>query len=500
MVEFKKIANLASAYNVLYVEDDDLLRKNIDIYLKKLFHTVYTASNGIEAFELYKINKIDLVLTDIKMPKMDGLELSKKIKQINENQNIIIVSAYSDTSNFTQSISLGIDGYILKPIDYNQMNSLLYKILLKIKNYQENEKYKIELESIVLDKIKETTQLQEEKLENYKKTLYALVDIIESRDTYTGGHSQRVAHYSKNIAIEMGMSEDKCDLIYEAGILHDIGKISIPDNILLKPSSLNELEYKLIQEHVQIGYNMLKNIPMFVEIADIVLAHHERFDGSGYPNNLMGNDIKIESQIMAIADTFDAMTTNRIYKTRKSVKEAILEIKSLSNIWFTKEIVDVAVKVFKNVKIDEHINQFPINSLEAERFAYFYKDQVTGAYNQNYLELMLSRNHYDNKYTDMYIFNIHNFTDYNKKYGWESGDNFLKRLAKLLIVLDKDILVFRIHGDDFVCLCKSVLNIDETIFLDLEEFDSSLMEIKFTHINIKELEIKNYKDLARLNI
>ncbi|NCB13281.1 MAG: HD-GYP domain-containing protein, partial [Erysipelotrichia bacterium] len=182
-----------------------------------------------------------------------------------------------------------------------------------------------------------------EKLENYKEVLYALIEMVEKRDPYTAGHSKRVASYAKEIAKKMHIKKQRSELIYEAGILHDIGKIVIPDNILLKPSSLNEIEYTLIKTHSTIGYELLSKVNSFKEIANIIHFHHERVDGLGYPCGLKGDEIPIEARILAVADAFDAMTTNRIYEKKKSIEDAITELIGLKDTMYDAEIVDIAI-------------------------------------------------------------------------------------------------------------------------------------------------------------
>lgn len=250
---------------------------------------------------------------------------------------------------------------------------------------------------------------------NYEQTLVSMVEMIEERDTYTAGHSKRVAEYSKKIAQQMGYSEQECTKLYQAGILHDIGKVATPDTVLLNPKTLNAIEYKLIQEHVVVSYNLLKNIPMFKDLADIVRSHHERCDGKGYPRGLSGEEIEPLSRIMMVADAFDAMTTNRIYKPRKTVSEALSELVSLKLQQFHPEVVDSAVIALRDIKIDENISQTPKTKLEEERFAYFYKDTIGNIYNQNYLELILSKNSYEPEYKYMKLFTVHSFSQYNKK-------------------------------------------------------------------------------------
>ena len=469
---------LAKNITVLYVEDEDTLRENMAKYLEKFFLSVDTAENGEEGLELYKKNTYDLVMTDIKMPKLNGLDMASKMKEINEYQNILIVSAYAETSNFTNSIKIGVDGYILKPIDYEQLNSTLYKIVYKIQQFKDNEKYKNNLEILVEEKTIETKKLEEEKVKNYQRTLYALVKMIEDRDTYTGGHSQRVAQYSKMIAQKLGLDTMTCENIYQAGILHDIGKIAIPDTVLLKPGILNNIEYKLIQEHVRFGVDILEKIPMFKELALYIEAHHERLDGSGYPNALKGDEILLESQIMAISDTFDAMTTSRIYKARKSITEALEEIQALKGIHFRKDVVNAASEVLSTIIIDKSISQLPTNELEQERFSYFYKDQVTQGYNLNYLDLILIKNSYNIKYNFINLINIHNINKFNTKNGWEKGNKYLNNISIQLQNIYVNSLIFRIYGDNFAILTTEAIDLNTSRIEDFICKDGVVFEIK----------------------
>ena len=444
MINIKDLQQLSSPLTVLYVEDELGLQKSITLYLSKFFIDIKVASDGMEGLELYKQHKFDIVITDINMPRMDGLEMLDHIKEINSNQNTVIISAYSNTDHFMRSIQLGVDGYILKPIDFKQMNDTLYKIVTKIHKFKENEYYSAHLKELVEIKTKEN-------LDAHKQTLYSLVTLIEQRDTYTGGHSQRVAQYSKLLASAMGFSKKECEDIYEAGILHDIGKIAIPDTILLKPDSLNDNEYSLIQSHTKNGFDMLMQIEMFKGIADVIISHHERYDGSGYPYGLKGKEIPVYSRVMAVADTFDAMTTNRIYKAKKNVTDAITEIKSLGGTLFCPEVIKY-VDILGDIEIDKNISQLPSTQLEKERFSYFYKDQLTGLYNENYLKLIISQNLYANNYKYYNIISVKELYYYNENNGWEKGDMFLNEFSKFLTKLYSIEDIFRVHGYDFIIL------------------------------------------------
>lgn len=459
MIDTQKFKYLAKNFTVLYVEDDEILRKSFLDYLKKFFKIVDFAIDGEDGLQKYQQRQYDIVITDISMPKLNGIDMAKKIKTLNSNQEIVIASAFTDFEILSEAIKLGIDGYLLKPINYTQMSEILYKVVHKLTEFKQNDLYKKYLNELVETKSREIDDLNKEKIKNYKLTLYALVDLIEKRDTYTGGHSNRVAFYSNLIAKQMGVNEEDCDVIYKAAMLHDIGKIAIPDSVLLKPGSLNDLEYQLIQEHVSIGYEILKKVPMFEQEAKIVHAHHERLDGSGYPNGLKADEIPLFAMILAVADTFDAMTTNRIYKARKTVQEALEEIHKLRGKLFFEDVVDAAVIALKDIELHETINQLPQTHLEQARFSYFYIDQLTQVYNRNYLDVILTQNKYNYQYDNLYLIFLRNFGEYNKTYGWNAGSDLLTKVAQQLVSLYPDTLIFRIHGDDFVIVTSKSIDL-----------------------------------------
>jgi len=463
MTDTKALKSLAGNFKILYVEDEMELRDAVGAYLRKIFNHVDMAEDGQRGLKKYQENNYDIVITDILMPNMNGLEMAAEIKVLTPEQEIIIISAYAEPSYFMDAIRLGINGYIIKPVDYEQMNMILYQSVMKLTRFRENIMYKEDLEKLVEKRTEVLMEMKEEKIRNFEKTLLAFVEMIEDRDTYTGGHSQRVANYSKLIAQKMERSNEECDLIYQAGILHDIGKVVTPDNLLFKPGKLNDLEYKLIQEHVKVGYELLSKIPMYKEIAEIMFYHHERYDGKGYPSGAKGDDIPFLSRIMIVADAFDAMTTNRIYKGRKDTAEAIKELKAFSGKQFHPEVVESAVKVLSNVKIPYLVNQLPVTEIERERFAYFFRDQVTNAYNADYLNFILNQNYHEGKHIFLNALYLHNFTPYNQKYGWIKGNQLLRKFVDFLDITYPHAQIFCIHRDDFILLSKEplMINIDQ---------------------------------------
>ncbi len=335
-------------------------------------------------------------------------------------------------------------------------------------------------------------------IENFEKTLESFVKMVEERDTYTAGHSKRVAKYSQLIAREMKLSDEECQLIYRAGILHDIGKIATPDNVLLKPDKLSSLEYKLIQEHVQASYDILVRIPMYQGLADIIINHHERYDGKGYPNGLKGDEISILSHIMILADSFDAMTTNRIYRGKKDILDTMQRLEVLAGKQFHPDVVKYAKKALKNIEPMETINQLPKSDLEKERFSYFYRDQVTDVYNADYLKFILSQNYFKQDYDSINVLYMHNFSIYNNKYGWAKGDILLCKVADYLNIHFSDRLIFRIYGDDFVIIGNKPIEIDMEELKSIKILQEHNITLTNKYIDLKKEDINDIADLERL--
>lgn len=505
MIEFTKLIELTSHMSVLYVEDDADIRDTVEDYLIKLFHNIKIAEDGLIGLQAYQSKSYDLILTDIMMPNMNGLEMSKKIREINKDQEIIIMSAYTDVEYFTQSILIGISGYIIKPMNLEQMNEALYRSVVKINALKELEAHELDL----IQKVKERTSelnmsikneriLQKERIDNYEKTIYSFIEMVEKRDSYTAGHSQRVANYAKKIAEFMNYDIDECDKLYQAAMLHDIGKVATPDSVLLKPGKLNDLEYRLIQEHVVTSYNLLRKIPMYTELAEIVRHHHERCDGKGYPNKIAGDDIPPLSRILILADAFDAMTTNRIYKKRLNLKDAIKEVQNLKGIQFHTEVVDAMVVALKNIKLKDNINQLPETDLEEVRFAYFFKDLLTDLYNKSYLELILIDNKDRHKYNYIYSISLLNFTQYNERFSWKDGDNILSNVASFLKSKYPNCLIFRINGDDFIILSSMSFEINIKELENNDDMKESKISFALKKTEIDTIDTNNIDALEEL--
>lgn len=485
----------AKNLSLLYVEDEDELRLKTSSFLSKIFTNIDLAIDGVEGLEKYTHKHYDLVITDILMPNMNGLEFINKIRQQDTNQEIIIITAYTEFSYLTESIKLGVAGYLIKPLNLLDTLNIIEHSLDKIQAFRDVQMYKTKLEAMVEQRTQEVLELQKQQLINYEYAIKSFVKMMEQRDTYTCGHSERVAQYSKDIAQELGYSKEQCNLIYEAGILHDIGKILTPDSILLKPGKLTKEEYILLQNHVTAGYQILTDVPMYKHLADIVYAHHEFYDGTGYPRSLKGEEIPLFARIMTIADAFDAMTTNRIYKSSKTVPQAIEELQELSGTRYDPNLVPSACKVLQSTTPKSSIDQNPKSKIDDEHFAYFFRDPLTKLYNHNYLDLILKDESEKKNFLCFNMLYIRGFTAYNKKHGWDKGDKFLSAFADYLKNEFQDAKIFRVFGDDFLIL----KNIHQP--LDINKINNSELLVKnklrcdLKHLERKENNITSYKDL-----
>jgi len=335
--------------------------------------------------------------------------------------------------------------------------------------------------------------MEKEKIANYEETILAFVNIIEQRDTYTAGHTIRVAEYCAMIAKGMGLSKDEIRLLEKAAILHDIGKVATPDTILLKPGKLSQLEYDLIKQHAEIGADMLEKITIYKDLADIIRYHHSRYDGKGYPRTSSPDEISMLSHIMIVADAFDAMTTNRIYRPRKTASEAIEELVAGRATQFHPVVVDIAIKVLKDINLT-NTNQMPTSEMEQRRMSYFFQDALTGLYNEDYLQTVLNSNRHNCK--SIHIIELKRFTNYNQKHGWGEGNKLLKKFAKYLETTFENSIIIRYHGDDFVLLNHTYQDINIETLSNCPLIKKNIISVEIIHYRIdKYFNFEKFKEI-----
>ena len=311
---------IASAHSVtprvLIVDDEASVRKVMAAVLTQVGVSCETAASAEDALRVLETHDMDAVISDLQMPGMSGMDLLAKVRQSYPQTVFLMVTGVDDTRVGIQAMRQGADDYIVKPqqVDANIVLASLTRALHVKRLEQEVENYRHHLEEIVAEQTQQLREALRQIERSYDHTLEVLGAAIDLRDSPTAGHSRRVFLYSIEIAKAMGGLENQMRNIAMGAWLHDIGKLAISDAILLKPGPLTDEEREIMQRHVQIGYDLVKGIPFLADAAEIIFAHHERCDGSGYPRGLKTEEIPVGARIFAVADTFDAMTSDRPYR------------------------------------------------------------------------------------------------------------------------------------------------------------------------------------------
>jgi response regulator RpfG family c-di-GMP phosphodiesterase len=307
---------LSGALRVLIVDDEASVRKVMAAVFAQLGLLCETAGSGEEALGILDSHRIDAVISDLQMPGMSGMELLAKVKQIYPQMVFMMVTGVDDIRVGIQAMRQGADDYLVKPlqVDASIVLASLTRALHVKHLEQEVENYRHHLEEIVAEQTQQLREALHGIERSYYHTLEVLGAAIDLRDSPTAGHSRRVFLYSIEIAKAMGGLEKQMRNVAMGAWLHDIGKLAISDAILLKPGPLTREEREIMQRHVQIGYDMVRGIPFLTDAAEIIFAHHERCDGSGYPRGLKAAEIPVGARIFGVADTFDAMTSDRPYR------------------------------------------------------------------------------------------------------------------------------------------------------------------------------------------
>src|SRR6476661_1548629 len=330
-----------SVVRVLAVDDELAASKLIALMLSSPAFHCTTASSGEEALVALQRERFDAVISDLQMPGISGLELLTEVRRSYPHMAFLVTTGVDDLEVGVQAMRCGADDYLVKPLRESAIRVSLESALHKRRLEQEVENYRQHLEEMVVERTSRLHQALHQLENNYESTLQALGAAIDLRDSETAGHSRRVCRYSLEIARAIGWSEKQLENLARGAYLHDIGKLGIPDRILLKPGLLNVEERKLMQLHVQIGFDVIKGIDFLSEASEIVLMHHERYDGGGYPRGLRGSEILLGARIFAIADTLDAITSNRPYRRASAFESAREIIRQCSGSQFDPLVVDV---------------------------------------------------------------------------------------------------------------------------------------------------------------
>src|ERR1051326_646761 len=350
---------------ILIVDDEDAIREVVSSMLTSANFVCTQAQSGKEALALLQSgDEFELMLSDMMMPVMDGEALLAATKERFPDMPVVMVTAMHDISIALNSIRNGAYDYLLKPFDREQLLATVRRALENRRLKLENRKYQTELESLVTARTEQVRQALASLERSYDITLEALGDALDLKDAETEGHCKRVTAFTIAIARAMGLTGEQIRVIARGAFLHDIGKMAIPDAILRKPGKLDADEVAIMREHCYRGYQIVKKIPFLNEAAEIVYSHQEKFDGTGYPRGLKGEQIPLGARIFSVADTLDAMTSDRAYRARLPLSAARDEIERFSGRQFDPQVVKTFLDMPQNIwddlrrGIDEQIHRF----------------------------------------------------------------------------------------------------------------------------------------------
>ena len=325
---------------ILVVDDEEAIREIVASMLTTAGYACKQAGSGMEALAILTSGEeFELMLSDLMMADLDGIGLLERTKEKYPDMPVVMVTAVHDISVALAAIRNGAYDYLLKPFEREQLLNMVSRALENRRLKVENRTYQTNLESLVANRTEQLQATVRELERSYDITLQALGDALDLKDRETEGHSRRVTAFTMAIARAMGLPGEAVATIARGAFLHDIGKMAIPDDILRKPGSLSPEEQVVMREHCARGYNMLRKIPFLAGAAEIVFCHQEHYDGNGYPNRLAGREIPIGARIFAVADTLDAITSDRPYRKARGFDLAREEILRCSGTQFDPAVV-----------------------------------------------------------------------------------------------------------------------------------------------------------------
>lgn len=330
---------------ILIVDDEASIRALLGQHLQQEGHEVTLAADGSAGLEALGKAEFDLVLTDVRMPGMSGLELLAEIVRTHPGVGVLMLTACEDLTLAVNAMRIGALDYVLKPFRLAEITLSVQEALERRRNQLEQTQRMRLLEETVNERTVELRRLLDRLHDASENTLEALVAALDAREHETQAHSKRVSELTLYLAREMNVDAWQLDVIRRGAMLHDIGKIGIPDSILLKPGKLTGEEWVEMQKHPQIGYWILDGIEPLKPASDIVLSHHERFDGAGYPQKLRGDQIPLGARIFSVTDCFDVMTSDRPYRKALSYEDARREISQFAGSQFDPEVVKCFLQV-----------------------------------------------------------------------------------------------------------------------------------------------------------
>lgn len=346
--------NTEKKYKIIAVDDESGIIDSLSVFLKHSNYDFTGVTDPLEAIEKVRNEHFDLMILDFIMTPIHGDKVVEEIRKFNKELYILLLTGHKDLAPPLETIKrLDIQGYCEKSDKFDQLLLLIESGIKSISQVN------------IIKHINEELKDTYEKLENaYMESIETLRQTVDAKDSYTRGHSDRVSEYACLLGSELHLSPEDMRTLKIGGLFHDIGKIGVPDSILLKPGKLTDDEYSEIKNHPLIGAHILSTATIFKDLLPIVKHHHERYDGKGYPSQLAGEDIPYLARITAIADTFDAMTSRRPYRNALELDFVINEFERCSGTQFDPKLAPVWIDIIKNHfdKIKAIMDKFPSNS------------------------------------------------------------------------------------------------------------------------------------------
>ncbi len=342
----------SNAGHILVVDDEKPVAQMLSRYLSQQGHTVATAFSARQAMEILRQSgtPFALLITDMNMPDESGLDLMAQVSAFNPDIVMIVITGGATIENTVSSLRQGAFDFLQKPVQLEELGRMVKRAIEYHQLRVDGVRYRTRLESLVESRGEQLKQAFSAIRQSYEYTLEALASLLDAREKSTGQHSLRVRDISLCAGGAIGMSDAELDRLDRAALLHDIGKIAIPDAILLKPGPLTDAEMRLMRTHVDVGYRILSAIPYLADAARIVQAHHERFDGTGYPLGLKGDDIPLAARLFTVVDSYDAIRSPRPYHAGHSAGEALRRIDTASGTQFDPQIVDAFKRIHERVE------------------------------------------------------------------------------------------------------------------------------------------------------
>ncbi len=447
---------------IILIVDDDRMNLVTAQNLLTEEYKIVGVNSGKQAFKYLEKHTPDLILLDIFMPEIGGFEV---MKQLQENEDwrkipVIFLTADRKSETETECFRLGAYDFITKPFEPTVM-------LNRVRRTIELDGYRRNLQQRLDEKTREVELVT-------IQAITTVANTIDAKDDYTKGHSLRVAYYADNLARKIGWSEEEVQNIHYIALLHDIGKIGVPDSVLNKPFKLTDVEFELIKNHTVMGGEILKDIKMFPNVSLGAKYHHERYDGKGYPNGLKGEEIPMVARIIGIVDSYDAMTSNRVYRKRLQNEIVMQELLKGKGTQFDPFLVDRFIELLEEGEILKNVptNDMAKPVFETNNINVGVTKEETGLNSKlDYLTGLLGREQGEKEIIEslrtgsgcIMIIDLDNFKSINEKYGHLAGDYVLKLVADVLKDVSEQDIVCRLGGDEFLYYVEGITRQEDAI-------------------------------------